>query len=78
MINLLLVLMLKDFLFMVYNLINIHKKQKVYVNLNKVLFILDIKILYLLIISLKKIKKLLKNILIKNKLLKFNVHQKMY
>lgn len=78
MINLLLVLILKDFLFMVYNLINIHKKQKVYVNLNKVLFILDIKILYLLIISLKKIKKLLKNILIKNKLLKFNVHQKMY
>lgn len=78
MINLLLVLILKDFLFMVYNLINIHKKQKVYVNLNKVLFILDIKILYLLIISLKKIKKLLNNILIKNKLLKFNVHQKMY
>lgn len=78
MINLLLVLILKDFLFMVYNLINIHKKQKVYVNLNKVLFMLLIKILYLLIISLKKIKKLLKNILIKNKLLKFNVHQKMY
>lgn len=42
---------------MVYNLINIHKKLEVFVNQNKELFMWHIKIPYLRIIYLKKIKK---------------------